>query len=129
VAIPAPSFGPRGAKPAVLSFWNLIEAHVLRALRTDHGVTLSAARKAVDYAEKEFGIDRLLLSPELKSSAGHLFLERYGELVNLSLSGQLAMRKVLEAHLARVDYKAGFPVRLRPSVFCRHGACREPDHD
>ena len=36
---------PPKTRPTLLSFWNQIEAHVLRALRTDHGVTLSAARK------------------------------------------------------------------------------------
>jgi hypothetical protein len=43
----------------MLSFWNLIEAHVLRALRTEHAVSVKALRKALDYAEKELGIERL----------------------------------------------------------------------
>ena len=31
---------PAAKEPPVLSFWNLIEAHVLRALRTEHGVPI-----------------------------------------------------------------------------------------
>jgi hypothetical protein len=31
------------------------------------------------------------------------FLDRYVELINLSASGQLAMRKMFEEHLARVE--------------------------
>jgi uncharacterized protein (DUF433 family) len=106
---------PASRRPPLLSFWNLIEAHVLRALRTDHGVSVRAVRKAVGYAERELNIERLLLSKQLLANAGQLFLERYGELIDLSASGQLAMRMVLEAHLQRVEWDARqFPVRLFP---------------
>ena len=99
----------------MLSFWNLIEAHVIRALRTEHGVSIKALRQAIDFAERKLGVDRLLLRPELRSEAGHLFLDRYGHLINLSASGQLAMRQVLEAHLRRVSWdKARVPFRLHP---------------
>src|SRR5260370_32679200 len=76
-------------RPPLLSFSNLIEAHVLRSLRTDHGVSVQALRKAVGFAEKELGIDRLLLREDLRTSAGRAFLDLYGELIELSASGQL----------------------------------------
>jgi uncharacterized protein (DUF433 family) len=111
----SPLIRPATQRPVTLSFLNLIEAHILRALRTDHAVSIRAVRKAVDFAEHELGIDRLLLRPELRSEAGQLFLDRYGELINLSASGQLAMRQLLDAHLARVTWdETRFPVRLRP---------------
>jgi uncharacterized protein (DUF433 family) len=54
---------------------------------------------------------------ELRTAGGKLFLDRYGELVNLSASGQLAMRKVFEAHLMRVEWgKLRSAVRLYPFV-------------
>jgi uncharacterized protein (DUF433 family) len=90
--------------PATLSFSNLIEAHVLRALRTEHGVPLVEVRQALAYAQRELNIDQLLLREELCTAGGKLFLDRYGELVNLSASGQLAMWKVFEAHLKRVEW-------------------------
>jgi uncharacterized protein (DUF433 family) len=112
-----PLIHPAGARPVLLSFSNLIEAHVLRALRTEHGVSIRAVRQAVVFAEKQLSIDRLLLRPELRSEAGQLFLDRYGELINLSASGQLAMRHVLDSHLARVAWdETRFPVRLHPFV-------------
>lgn len=90
---------------------------MLRALRTEHGISIQALRQAVTFAERELGIDRLLLRPELRSDAGQLFLERYGQLINLSASGQLAMRQVLEAHLVRVRWDHDrFPFRLHPFV-------------
>lgn len=110
-----PLIHPPLRKPAVLSFSNLIEAHVLRALRTDHGVSVKDLRRALRYAEEKLGVERLLLRRELHTGGGNVFLERYGQLIDLSASGQLAMRKVFEQHLARVVWDAPqFPVRLYP---------------
>lgn len=120
------SFDPvlRAADPAGrLSFNNLIEAHVLRALRTDHGVRMKDVRPALTYAERELGIQQLLLSEALATAAGELFLERFGELINLSRSGQLYLKKMLEAHLRRVERDAGaLPIRLYPFLTAREGA-------
>jgi uncharacterized protein (DUF433 family) len=100
-----------------LSFSNLVEAHVLRALRTEHGVPIRAVRAALDYAERELDISHLLLREDLRTGAGDLFLASYGELIDLSRSGQLALRRVLETYLKRVDWdRAKLPVRLHPFV-------------
>jgi uncharacterized protein (DUF433 family) len=110
-----PLIHPATSKHLALSFWNLIEAHVLRSLRTDHGVSMDALRKALQYAEKTLKVERLLLSPELRTDAGKLLLERYGELIELSASGQIAMRHLFNEHLARVEWDEWkFPVRLYP---------------
>jgi uncharacterized protein (DUF433 family) len=112
-----PLIHPPRKRPPALSFWNLIEAHVLRSLRTDHGVSIGHVRRALAYAERELGIQRLLLRKELRTDAGRVFLDRYGELIELSASGQLAMRHLLEAHLMRIEWDEWrFPVRLYPFV-------------
>jgi uncharacterized protein (DUF433 family) len=112
-----PLIKPASTEPLQLSFYNLIEAHVLRALRTDHGVAVAELRKAIAYAAKKERIQRLLLSQELRTHAGQIFLDRYVELINLSASGQLAMRRMFEDHLKRVDWDEWqFPVRLYPYV-------------
>jgi uncharacterized protein (DUF433 family) len=106
---------PPSRQPPSLSFSNLIEAHVLRSLRTDHGVPVKALRDALAYAQRTLGIDRLLLRPELRTDAGKVFLDRYGELIELSASGQLAMRRLLAEHLTRIEWDTSrFPVRLYP---------------
>jgi hypothetical protein len=94
----SPLIKPASVKPPMMSFTNLIEAHVLRALRTEHGVSFKALRSALAYSQRTLGIERLLLSPELRAEAGRIFLDRYGELIDLSASGQLALRRVLEDH-------------------------------
>lgn len=106
---------PAKSPPPMLSFWNLIEAHVLRSLRTEHAVPMDSLRRAINYAEKSLQIDRLLLSPELRTDAGKLLLERYGQLIELSASGQIAMRRLFKEHLDRVEWDEWkFPVRLYP---------------
>jgi uncharacterized protein (DUF433 family) len=116
-----PKGGGTGHWPAliraesILSFNNLIEASVLRALRVDHGVRMGAVRQALDYAEREFKIPRLLLSEQLQAAPGNLFLERFGQLINLNLSGQLAARQLLHAVLERVNRNPrGLPSRMFP---------------
>lgn len=106
---------PASKKPPVLSFYNLIEAHVLRALRNTHQVSIPKVRSAIHYAETELGLTHLLLREELRTSAGKLFLDRYGKLIELSPSGQLAMREMLGAYLKRVEWdRDQFPIRLYP---------------
>lgn len=101
----------------LLSFNNLIEAYVLRALRVDHRMKMPAVREALDYAQREFGISRLLLSAELQATPGNVFLERFGQLINLNRSGQLAARQLLDAVLNRVERNPenGQPVKMFPT--------------
>lgn len=106
---------PAQGKPPLLSFFNLIEAHVLRAFRTEHGVSIKALRDSIAFAERKLGIDRLLLSEDLRTHGGRVLLDHYGELIDLAASGQIAIRSALDDHLARVDWDAWkFPVRLYP---------------
>jgi uncharacterized protein (DUF433 family) len=110
-----PLIRPASRKPPLLSFSNLIEAHVLRSLRAEHGVSVKELRRALTYAEKSLGIDRLLLRRELRADAGRMFLDRYGQLIDLTASGQLAMRRLFEAHLKRIEWDSSrFPIRLYP---------------
>jgi uncharacterized protein (DUF433 family) len=121
-AVSAAAVSPLKETPT-LSFWNLVESHVLRSLRTDHGVSVKALRKALRYAEQELKIERLLLRKDLCTDAGKLFLDRYGELIDLSASGQLAMRKVFDEHLTRVEWDEWqFPVRLYPFISAESGS-------
>ena len=105
---------PTGARNR-LSFNNLVEAHVLRALRTVHRVKMAAVRDALSFAEAELGIDRLLLRDELRTSGQEILLERLGQLISLSKSGQLALRRILAEYLKRVERdESTLPFRLYP---------------
>jgi uncharacterized protein (DUF433 family) len=123
----SPLLRPAARKPPALSFSNLIEAHVLRSLRNEHGVPVKALRSALAYAEKTLRIDRLLLRPELRADAGRVFLDRYGELIELTASGQLAMRRMFDEHLKRVEWDSSrFPVRLYPFLSASAPSAERP---
>lgn len=98
----------------MLSFDNLIEAHVLRALRSKEELPMYRIREALDYAQKEMGIDQLLIRKELQTDGKDLFLNKIFELINLNKGGQLAMDELVSSHLKRIEYNEAFPKRLFP---------------
>lgn len=98
-----------------LSFVNLVEVHVLSALRKEHRVRLSSVRTAIRYLGREFDSRHPLVDQKLETHGGQLFVERYGQLINVSREGQLAMKAVLESYLRRVERDTeGMPIRLYP---------------
>jgi uncharacterized protein (DUF433 family) len=100
-----------------LSFANLVEAHVLRALRTKHGISMPDVRTAIRYVEDREGIDRLLLDPRLRAAAGRLFLQKYADLIELAPSAQHVIEKALEQYLvAVVQDPQGVPIKLYPWI-------------
>ncbi len=99
----------------LLSFRNLVEIHVLSAVRRRHAVTLPAIRKAVEYLRRAFSSVHPLSDEQMKTDGKHLFVEKFGQLINASKEGQLVMEALLEAHLKRVERDdTGLPVRLFP---------------
>ncbi len=105
-----------------LSFRNLIELAALRALRTEHEFKLSAVRAALAYARKELGVVHLLASEDLYARPGELFLEHYGQLVNLNRAGQLGIHAVLQGLLPRIQWQQGLASRFFPVVSGRPDA-------
>lgn len=102
-------------KGRLLSFQNLVEIHVLGALRREHLVRLAAVREAVAYLRREFGTRHPLADHQMLTDGKDLFVKRYGQLINASREGQLALLEVLERYLARVERDPrGAPIRLYP---------------
>ena len=99
----------------LLSFINLVEAHVLDALRMQHQISLQKVRRALQYLARELRTAHPLAEQRFETDGVNLFVRRYGQLVNISESGQLAMRRVLETYLRRVERdEAGLVARLYP---------------
>ncbi len=98
-----------------LSFVNLVEAHVLVALRRVHKVRLQNIRVALDTLEKQFPEQPHPLAFETFATDGKdLFLKHIGQLINLSRRGQLEMEEVIDMYLHRIEYDTGGPVILYP---------------
>jgi uncharacterized protein (DUF433 family) len=110
-----PIIVPASKDPLMLSFINLIEIHVLSAIRREHKVSLEKVRKAVDYLKREFPSKHPLADQQFETDGVNLFVQKYGQLIGISQDGQLAMKEILRAHLRRVERDlAGIPVRLYP---------------
>jgi len=115
----------RTPEPGVLSFLNLVEAHVLDAIRRQHKISLQGVRRALDYLVKRSPSEHPLADQSFATDGADLFVEQYGALVNVSAGGQIALREMLQAHLRRIERDdAGLPVRLFP--YTRKSELEEP---
>ena len=105
--------------PTLLSFLNLTELHVLAAIRRTHEVKMPSIRRAIRYlaAHARQAMDKRhpLLSHALETDGLDLFIEQYGQTINISRAGQTAMREIISAALRRIDRDpAGVPIKLYP---------------
>jgi len=116
-----------GGRPPMLTFWSLAEAHVLAAIRREHGVSLQSVRRALEYVARELKHDRPLIGQDFLTDGVNLFVEKLEQmvdddagvrsLVNASLHGQLAARDLLQGALARVSRDtSGLIERIYPWV-------------
>ncbi|MEH1949477.1 MAG: DUF433 domain-containing protein [Nostoc sp.] len=105
----------RNLKPRLLSFTNLIEVHVLRAIRKHHEIDLGKVRDALDFIEEKFQVSQPLAGERFRTDGVDLFIERYGSLVNASKRGQTEMKDALNAHLQRIEPDdTGLAIKLYP---------------
>jgi uncharacterized protein (DUF433 family) len=112
-------------RPPVLSFVNLVEVHVLDALRREHQIPLDQVRVAIDYLRRKLGVRHPLADQNLETDGLDIFVQKYGQLINITREGQLAIRQLLQAHLRRIDRDpSGLAVRLYP--FTRKRLAEEP---
>lgn len=109
----------------LLSFMNLVEIHVLDAIRRKYNISLEKVRTAVHFLSKQFPSKHPLADQEFTTDGLNLFVEKCSQLINISQDGQLAMREIIQAHLERIERDmAGIPVRLYP--FTRKRDLQEP---
>lgn len=102
-------------KPTLLSFTNLIEVHVLRAIRKDHKIQLDQVRTALDFIDEQFKIPHPLAHESFRTDGLDLFIERYGSLINASKRGQLELKDALNQHLERIEPDdTGLAIKLYP---------------
>jgi len=102
-------------KKQYLSFINLVEAHVLTAIRRRHGIKLLQVRTALDHVQRQFKIERPLIDRTLQTNGLDRLVERYGDLIRASREGRQAMKEILAVYLKRIARDAkGLPIRLYP---------------
>ena len=102
-------------RPIILSFLNLVELHLLAAIRRKHAVSMPSVRRAIEYLKKRYHSNHPLLAKELETDGLDIFISNYGQLINISKDGQTAMRHVMEAALKRIERdNNNIPIKLYP---------------
>ena len=100
-----------------LSYTNLVEAFVLGSLRRKYKIDLHKIRTAIASVEKEFGSHHPLAEHRFETDGIDIFIEKYGQLINVGRDGQLGMRDILQSYLTRVEHDpAGKATRLYPFI-------------
>jgi len=106
-----------GKRSEGLSFLNLVEAHVLAAIRRKHDIPLPKVREALAFMQERLDAPRPLVERSFQTDGVSLFVEELSNLVNVTRDGQMEMKELLLAHLHRIERDpAGLPVRLFPFI-------------
>jgi len=92
---------PNPATP-LLSFMNLMEAHVLSGMRRIEGVPFYKVRDALKYLEREIPSPHPLIDHTFETDGVDLFVRRLGNLIKVSGHGQLVIAEVVSTYLRRI---------------------------
>lgn len=99
----------------LLSFYNLVEAHILRFTTEKRGIPLKNVRGALDYVHEKIPGKHPLLTHNFESSGKDLFIQHLGNTINATKQGQYAMRQILEKYLSLIPRDTyGLPIRVFP---------------
>lgn len=101
-------------KNKLLSFYNLVEAHILRST-TERGVPFKNVRKALDYVHETIPGKHPLLTHNFETSGKDLFVTHLGQTINATAYGQRIMREILKRYLTLIPRDVfGLPVKVFP---------------
>jgi len=99
----------------LLSFYNLVEAHILRFTTHERNLPLRSVRKALDFVQEAFPGRHPLLTHDFETSGKELFITKLGKTLNATAHGQSVMREILSQYLKLIPRDAsGLPIRVFP---------------
>jgi uncharacterized protein (DUF433 family) len=110
-----PIADPANTSPLILSFANLLECHVLNALRTKYSLHLPKVRSALETLKKITREKHPLISSSFKTDGVNLFVD-YRALIDVSQGGQYAIREVLDLYLERIEWHGEGLAKFYPFV-------------
>jgi uncharacterized protein (DUF433 family) len=103
------------SKSYLLSFTNLVEIHVLRAIRQHHKIQLNRVRDALDFIDERFQVAHPLATQEFSTDGVDLFIDSYGELIQASQVERSQLRLAINTHLERIEPDdGGLAIKLYP---------------
>ncbi|MGB6483176.1 MAG: DUF433 domain-containing protein [Candidatus Acidiferrales bacterium] len=118
--------------PGLLSFYNLVEAHILLSTRKKHCIEMPAIRRAIDYVKVKYPSEHPLLTEDFLTDGKDLFVkkirEREEQTINVSKWGQIGLGPILDIYLHRIERDdRGWPIKLFPiRISWQVGSATEP---
>lgn len=119
----APMVRLAGKHPRAFSFMNLLECHMLAAMRKLYDLRLPKIRRAVVHLNKNSQFKYPLIEEPLYTNRVDVLIKELDRLVNISRGGQLVIPQIVEIHLERIDYDKGV-FKFYP--FVRERSAAEP---
>src|SRR5579875_1130389 len=117
----------RTPKPGILSFNNLAEAHILRAMRKVHDLTHQAIRKALRELAQLRQTAHPLLDESFDTDGVSLFIRDQEQVINLSQKRQTEIREFVSLYLHRIERdSSGNVAHFYPFVVAENAT--EPRH-
>ncbi len=121
-----PIINPAGKHPRALSFMNLLECHMLAAMRSVYDLKLPKIRRALTHLSMANGYLHPLIEKPLFTNRVDVLIKEIDGILNISRKnklGQYEIPEIVETHLERIEYdKKTF--KFYPFVRCR--AADEP---
>jgi uncharacterized protein (DUF433 family) len=111
-----PIVEPVEFRPVRLSFLNLLECHALAGMRKIYDLKLPRVRRALRRISMDFPQPHPLINEVFKTNRKDLFIERMGEIVNLSQPYDQLSLEFFNMHLERVEIDPKGLFRFFPFV-------------
>lgn len=103
---------------APLSFINLVESHVLVALRRRYHVPMRQILKAVEWLKETRGVGHPLAEIDLETDGREVFIRELGHPVSASRKGQMGIDVILSRYLKRIERDPeNLPIRFYPLTY------------
>lgn len=97
----------------MLSFTNLVEAHVLYGMRRVHKITMTRVRRAMVELRRDFESQHPLAEIDLYTEGTNV-ITHYGSYVNMSAGKQTEMTEVIGIYIKRIERDESAITRFYP---------------
>lgn len=114
-----------GRHPRSLSFMNLLECHMLSAMRSVYNLRLPKIRKAVVHLQSNSQFKHPLIEEPLYTNRIDVLVKELDSYLNISRDGQYVIPQIAAVHLERIEYDKG---RFKFYPFVRQRNAQEPKY-
>jgi uncharacterized protein (DUF433 family) len=120
-----PMIKAASSSPRSLSFMNLLECHMLSAMRKVYDLKLPKIRRAVEHLSQRASFRHPLIEQPLYTDRVDVLIKELDRMLNISRGGQFVIPEIVGVHLERVEYEKG---KFKFYPFVRERSASEPKH-